>query len=132
MRFGPVAIEGLERLNPAYVEGRLRWQPNEIYDASKVAETRRVLIETGLFSTVQITPVADPDNPKDVRVTIDATERLHRTIGAGLAYNTSQGSGARAFWENRNLSAMPKTFGFVPRPASNSTRSGGIFAAPIF
>ena len=103
MRFGPVAIEGLERLNPAYVEGRLRWQPNEIYDASKVAETRRALIETGLFSTVQITPVADPDNPKDVRMTIDATERLHRTIGAGLAYNTSQGAGARAFWENRNL-----------------------------
>ncbi len=103
MRFGPVAIEGLERLNPAYVEGRLRWQRDEIYDASKVAETRRALIETGLFSTVQITPTADPDNPEDVRMTIDATERLHRTIGAGLAYNTSQGFGARAFWENRNL-----------------------------
>jgi outer membrane protein assembly factor BamA len=28
---------------------------------------------------------------------------LHRTIGAGLAYNTSQGFGARGFWENRNL-----------------------------
>src|SRR5436190_2934853 len=25
MRFGPVAIAGLERLNPAYVEGRVRW-----------------------------------------------------------------------------------------------------------
>jgi translocation and assembly module TamA len=103
MRFGPVAIEGLERLNPAYVEGRIRWQADEIYDASKVAETRRALIETGLFSTVQITPVADPDNPEDVRMTIDTTERLHRTIGAGLAYNTSQGVGARVFWENRNL-----------------------------
>ena len=103
MRFGPVTIEGLERLNPAYVEGRLRWQRDEIYDASKVAETRRALIETGLFSTVQLTPTADPDNPEDVRMTIDATERLHRTIGAGLAYNTSQGFGARAFWENRNL-----------------------------
>ena len=103
MRFGPVTIEGLERLNPAYVKGRLRWQRDEIYDASKVAETRRALIETGLFSTVQLTPTADPDNPEDVRMTIDATERLHRTIGAGLAYNTSQGFGARAFWENRNL-----------------------------
>src|SRR6516162_5186685 len=102
-RFGPVSIEGLERLNPAYVEGRLRWQRGEIYDASKVEETRRALIETGLFSTVRITPMADPDNPADVRMTIDTTERLHRTIGIGLAYNTSQGAGARAFWENRNL-----------------------------
>ena len=103
MRFGPLAIEGLERLDPAYVEGRLRWQTNQIYDASKVEETRRALIETGLFSTVQITPTANPGNPEDVRMTIAATERLHRTIGVGLAYNTSQGAAARAFWENRNL-----------------------------
>ena len=103
MRFGPVAIEGLERLNPAYVEGRLRWRRDDIYDASKVAETRRALIETGLFSTVEITPTADPEHPGEVHMTIDATERVHRTIGAGLAYNTSQGFGARAFWENRNL-----------------------------
>jgi len=103
MRFGPPEIKGLERLDPAYVGARFRWQRGEIYDASKVEETRRALIESGLFSTVQITPVADPDNPEDVRMAIDATERVHRTVGAGLAYNTSQGFGARAFWENRNL-----------------------------
>src|SRR6516165_8529280 len=103
MRFGPPTIEGLERLDPAYVEGRIRWRRGEVYDASKVEETRRALIETGLFSTVQIKPTTDPDNPEDVLMTIAASERLHRTIGAGLAYNTSQGFGARAFWENRNL-----------------------------
>src|SRR5499427_1232780 len=103
MRFGPVAITGLERLNPAYVEGRVRWQGGEIYDASKVEETRRALIESGLFSTAQIVPAADPNHPGEVRMTVEATERVHRTIGAGLAYNTSQGVGARAFWENRNL-----------------------------
>ena len=103
MRFGPPEIKGLERLDPVYVENRIRWQRDQIYDANKVEETRRALIESGLFSTVQITPVVDPDNPEDVRMAIDATERLHRTVGAGLAYNTSQGFGARAFWENRNL-----------------------------
>jgi translocation and assembly module TamA len=102
-RFGPPVIAGLERLDPAYVEGRIRWQRGEVYDAGKVEETRRALIETGLFSTVKITPTADPENSEDVRMAIDATERLHRTVGAGLAYNTSQGFGARAFWENRNL-----------------------------
>jgi translocation and assembly module TamA len=102
-RFGPVAITGLEQLNPAYVEGRIRWQPGAVYDASKVEETRRALIESGLFSTVQITPTPNPDNPEEVRMTVEATERVRHTIGAGLAYNTSQGFGARAFWENRNL-----------------------------
>src|SRR5439155_1726116 len=78
MRFGPLAIEGLERLDPAYVEGRIRWQPGEVYDARKVEETRRALIETGLFSTVKITPTADLQNPEDARMTIETTERLHR------------------------------------------------------
>src|SRR6266478_3513748 len=102
-RFGPLAITGLERLDPGYVEGRIRWHRGAVYDAANVEETRRALIESGLFSKVRITPTADPDNPEDVRMTIDATERLHRTIGVGLAYNTSQGPAARAFWENRNL-----------------------------
>jgi translocation and assembly module TamA len=102
-RFGPVAITGLEQLNPAYVEGRIRWQPGTVYDASKVEETRRALIESGLFSAVQITPIPNPDNPEEVRMTVEATERVRHTVGAGLAYNTSQGFGARAFWENRNL-----------------------------
>ncbi len=103
MQFGGVAVEGLDRLDPLYVERRLRWRENEPYDARKVEETRRALIETGLFSTVQITPSVDPNNPQATRMTIAATERLHRTIGAGVGYNTSQGLGARAFWENRNL-----------------------------
>jgi translocation and assembly module TamA len=102
-RFGPVAITGLEQLNPAYVEGRIRWQPGAVYDASKVEETRRALLESGLFSTVQITPTPNPDNLDEVRMTVDASERVRHTVGAGLAYNTSQGFGARAFWEDRNL-----------------------------
>jgi translocation and assembly module TamA len=102
-RFGPVAITGLEQLNPAYVEGRIRWQPGAVYDASKVEETRRALLESGLFSTVQITPTPNPDNPEEVRMAVEATERVRHTVGAGLAYNTSQGFGARAFWEDRNL-----------------------------
>lgn len=103
MRFGPLAIAGLDRLDPGYVKRRLRWQRGEAYDANKVEETRRTLIESGLFSTVQITPTADPEAPEQVRMTIDATERPHRTIAVGLAYNTSQGAAARTFWENRNL-----------------------------
>jgi translocation and assembly module TamA len=102
-RFGPFAITGLERLDPAYVEGRVRWQQGAVYNAAKVDETRQALIASGLFSTVRITPAPDPENPGEVRMTIDVTERLHRSIGAGVAYNTSQGPAARVFWENRNL-----------------------------
>jgi translocation and assembly module TamA len=103
MRFGRVKISGLERLDPAYVERRLRWQAGAVYDAAKVEASRLALLESGLFSTVAITPMADAAAPGAAAMTIAVTERARRTIGAGLAYNTSQGAAARAFWENRNL-----------------------------
>jgi translocation and assembly module TamA len=103
LRFGPASIARLERLDPAYVERRIQWRPGEPYDNRKVDETRKLLIESGLFSTVKITPVNDPADPGQARIEIETTERAHRTIGAGLAYNTSEGAGARLFWENRNL-----------------------------
>ena len=103
MRFGEVSINGLKTLNPGYVERRLRWRRGEAYNAATVEETRRALIESGLFSTVQITPTADSREPGSAQMTIDATERPHRTVGAGVGYNTSQGAAARVCWENRNL-----------------------------
>src|SRR5215207_1037002 len=102
-RFGGAAIGGLARLDPGYIERRIQWRPGDGYDNRKVEETRRLLIESGLFSTVKITPVRDPVDRGQARMDIEAIERAHRTIGAGLAYNTSEGAGARLFWENRNL-----------------------------
>jgi translocation and assembly module TamA len=103
MQFDGVVISGLKRLDPAYVERRVQWQPGEMFDNRKVNETRDALGASGLFSTVKITPDIDPANPDRVLMDIDATERAHRTIGAGLGYNTSEGAGARLFWENRSL-----------------------------
>jgi translocation and assembly module TamA len=102
-RFGAVTISGLKDLHSGYVERRLRWQQGQTYDAAKVQETRQILIESGLFSTVRITPEPDPANPGIALVKVEAIERAHRTVGAGLGYNTSQGAAAKVYWENRNL-----------------------------
>jgi translocation and assembly module TamA len=103
MRFGGASVSGLDRLDPGYVERRFQWRAGEAYDNREVAETRRLLIESGLFSTVRIEPAPDPADPGRVVMQVEAIERAHRTIGVGLAYNTSEGAGARLFWENRNL-----------------------------
>jgi translocation and assembly module TamA len=103
MRFGAASISGLERLDPAYVQNRIGWRVGDVYDNRPVDETRRRLIESGLFSSVKITPVTDSADHDRAIMNIDAIERAHRTIGIGAAYNTSEGAGARVFWENRNL-----------------------------
>ena len=62
-RFGAVKIAGLKTVNPGYVERRLRWQRGEAYNATEVEQTRRALIESGLFSTVRITRPPIPPIP---------------------------------------------------------------------
>jgi translocation and assembly module TamA len=57
-------------------------------------------------------------------MTVEATERVHRTIGAGLAYNTSQGFGARAFWENRNLFGNAESLRLSGEVGQHSMLSG--------
>ena len=115
MRFGAATVSGLERLDPAYVERRLRWRAGAVYDNREVEETRRALIDTGLFSAVKIEPVSDPADPDRVAMRVEAVERAHRTIGVGAAYNTSEGAAARVFWENRNLFGQAEYLNLLAR-----------------
>jgi translocation and assembly module TamA len=131
-RFGPVSINGLERIDPAFVQNRIRWQELAPYDNRTVDATRKALIESGLFSTVKITPVPDPTDPRQVRMDIDATERAHRTVGIGLAYNTSEGPGARLFWENRNLFGYAESLRLSIDAGQQKNGVGAAFRRPDF
>jgi translocation and assembly module TamA len=102
-RFGPHRIEGLTRLDRGYVERRIGWREGDIYDGRLVEETRKALVDSGLFTAVRINPAKELDAKGEVPMTVAVTERLPRSIGAGIVYNTSEGFGTRAFWEHRNV-----------------------------
>jgi translocation and assembly module TamA len=132
MRVGAATIGGLERLDPAYVERRFRWRPGEVYDRDKIEQTRRALIDTGLFSAVRIEPVRDPADPDRVAIQVEAVERAHRTIGVGAAYNTSEGAAARVFWENRNLFGQAEYLHLSIEGGTQKAGAAGTFRRPDF
>jgi translocation and assembly module TamA len=101
--FGPVTIEGLDRVDRAYVDARIAWHQGELYDARAVEKARQDLVKSGLFSAVRISHGDAPDAAGQVAMSIDLVEGRPRSIGAGVAYNTTLGVGAQAFWEHRNL-----------------------------
>jgi translocation and assembly module TamA len=107
--FGPYTIEGLDRLDPLWVERRITWREGEPYDADEAEATRKTLAESGLFSSIRVAPAGEPAPDGSAPMTIGLGERAPRSIGAGLQYNSSEGFGARAFWEHRNL------FGYAER-----------------
>ncbi|HZS82553.1 MAG TPA: BamA/TamA family outer membrane protein [Stellaceae bacterium] len=102
-RFGAAAIEGLKTLNPGYVDRRIAWRPGAVYDERQVEATRKALVDSNLFSLVEIRHADQPDPDGRVPMTIRLSERLKHSVGAGVQYGTHFGFGASAFWEDRNL-----------------------------
>jgi translocation and assembly module TamA len=102
-RFGPTTIAGLKSLGQDYVDRRIAWHEGETYDDRTVESTRKPLLDSGLFSTLRIDHAAQLDPTGAVPMTVTLVERAPRSIGGGLSYNTSEGFGANALWEHRNL-----------------------------
>jgi translocation and assembly module TamA len=103
VRFGDTTLDGLTRLNSPFVERRIAWAAGQDYDTGKVEATSKSLTNSGLFSSVRIDHADAPDAAGAVAMRIVLVERRPRSVGAGLSYNTSEGFGANAFWEHRNL-----------------------------
>jgi translocation and assembly module TamA len=102
-RFGKLIVEGLTRLDPLYVERRVKWRQGDPYDRTLVDKTRQTLIGTGLFGTVVVAPDPPVGSDGTVAMRITLAERALRTIGAGLSYDTSLGPQANVSWEHRDL-----------------------------
>jgi translocation and assembly module TamA len=102
-RFGRTTISGLTRLDPDYVENRIKWRDGAPFDQSVVDDTRQKLVSSGLFGLVTIGPVGPIGADGTVPMSIALVERSDRTVTGGLSYDTSLGLEAKAGWEHRDL-----------------------------
>ncbi|WP_425230191.1 autotransporter assembly complex protein TamA [Sphingomonas sp.] len=79
-----------------------RFRPGDPYDAQSLDDLRRTLIQTGLVSVADVTPV--PGTTPD---TVDVAVRLERapphTIAGELGYGSGEGARAEVSWTHRNL-----------------------------
>lgn len=107
-RFGAATIEGLQALDPAFVQSRLPWEVGQPFDGTKVDDARKTLIDSGLFSSVRIAYAPSLDADGRLPMTVTLVEGKPRSVGGGVSYSTSEGFGSKgfggkAFWEHRNL-----------------------------
>lgn len=100
---GNAIITGTEQVKDEVVQRSIGWKKGECFDAAKLEKTRTSLMQSQLFSTVDITPSDTVDAQGQVAVTIAVKERVPRTISAGVEYSTDQGMGVSSGWEHRNF-----------------------------
>ncbi|MBA3721689.1 MAG: outer membrane protein assembly factor [Parachlamydiaceae bacterium] len=101
--FGPITINGEERLSEDYFYKKLGWNEGDIYDPLKVAKTQEALELGGLLKSVNITHSEEPSEDNTLPITISVVEAKQRSIGFGAGYSTELGPGLISEWEDRNI-----------------------------
>jgi translocation and assembly module TamA len=127
MRFGAFRITGRKKVfGPRHVQLLSRLHPGDLYNEARIEDLRRALIQTGLISVAQITPVRtadpklfdldvhiEPAPPRTIaatfgyvtgsRITAGQLGYLNTETVSTLGYGTGQGATAEVDWTHRNL-----------------------------
>ncbi len=130
--FGRTSITGLIDVDETFIRQNISYKRGDKYDPELISSTHSALAGLGLFATVRVTEGDELEEENSLPVNIEVNERKHRSIGAGLRYQTDEGPGIKASWEHRNLFHKGERFEVLTE-FSNFTLSGeSRFRKPSF
>jgi translocation and assembly module TamA len=100
---GPVRFSGTDKIDVVYLQKRVPFKQGEPYAPDKVNALRDRLTSLGVFSSVRIKPADKLTANGELPIDVELQDRLPRTIGFGISYETILGAGVNASWLHRNL-----------------------------
>jgi translocation and assembly module TamA len=101
-RIGKIVVDGKKLFSAKHLSRIARFHPGDVYDAAKMDDFRRALIQTSLVSSVTIKPIPTPD-PRVVDISVKLEPAPKRTISGAVGYGTGEGFRIEGSWQNRNL-----------------------------
>ncbi len=100
---GPISIEGLARVGPAFVRRRLLVSQGERFDPAKIEKARQDLAQLGVFTTVRARAAKQLDAAGQLPLAFDMTERPRHAVSVTAEYSTDLGASAGVTFQHRNL-----------------------------
>jgi translocation and assembly module TamA len=100
---GPIALDGLGRVNPGFVRRRLLVHQGERYDPDALERAREDLAGIGVFSSVRVQLADHPDPAGQLPLTFAMTPAPRHAVSATAAYSTDLGGSLGATWSDRNV-----------------------------
>jgi translocation and assembly module TamA len=97
------AFTGAGGIGERFLRRRVPFAAGDPFSPAAVEGGRQALVDTNLFSTVIVNQGTELDAQGRLPVTYDVTQRKHRSIGAGIGFQTDEGPNASVFWEHRNF-----------------------------
>ncbi|MCE0744413.1 BamA/TamA family outer membrane protein [Acetobacter sicerae] len=100
---GKITLNGLDYTNPRFVRRRLTIAPGQLYQPSRIEDSRQDLAALGIFSTVGVkdAPKLAPDGSMPLAFSFKEAKR--HTVGAEAGYSTDLGGRVGASWTHHNL-----------------------------
>ena len=102
-KMGPVSFSGTNKINTTFLQRRVPFSEGEPYDPAKIDLLRGRLTSLGVFNAVRIKPATALDANGELPIDVDLTDRLPRSFGFGVSYETQLGFAVNGFWTHRNL-----------------------------
>ena len=132
---GEIHVDGLKRLNEAFVKKRLLIAPGQSFKPSTIENACNDLMGLGVFASVRSQEAAQLDAQEREPITFDVVERPLHAVNVGAAYSTDLGGSFSSSWLNRNLlgnAEQLKLSAAVTQLGGNSTTGIGYKAGVAF
>jgi len=100
-RFDGSTVAGNKGVKTSFIQKRLQPLQGQVYSPEAIDKRFRVLLETGLFKNLRITPSAISDNL--VHLDVNVEETRPKEFGIGLGYASFYGGILDLSFSNRNL-----------------------------
>lgn len=130
VRFGTISFTGLRSVDESYLRARLPISEGECFRRTHIDSARLTLIQTNLLVSVSAN-VSLPDNDL-VPIEFSVVERYHRTISAGVGFQSDVGFGISLGWEHRNLGGNAQKLTIDSHIAENSQALTSSLTLPHF
>ena len=102
-RMGQVSFSGTEKVDTTYLQRRVPYEEGDPYTPAKVNALRDRLTALGVFNSVRVKPATALNDKGELPIDVELTDRVPRTIGFGLSYETIRGFAVNGYWTHRNL-----------------------------
>jgi translocation and assembly module TamA len=127
--YGPVSVQGTERMDPAFVAYMTDLPHGVEYDPDDIKRANTRLAKLDVFRAQRIEEAEAIGEDGLLPVSVIVQERLPRRFGVGASYSTLDGAGFEAYWLHRNLFGRAERLRFDARVAGigNDAGEGGGF-----
>ncbi len=102
-RFGETTFKGLKSVQEPFLRRKIPWQTGQPFDGRELARARRRLVSADLFGAVRLETGEAPEEGDLLPVSVELSERKHRSVTLGMGYANDEGWSVRAGWAHRNL-----------------------------